>query len=296
LGNGYGFGVVYGNQNVVDGIWHFVAGVYEGGTERITKLYVDGKLDNSGTISTEPYTILTTKWKIGNFFEGSTHFEGFLDEVSVYNVVLSDQEIWDLYISTTTAPALLFPSNNSTINTLTPLLDWDSLVTAVNYQLLFGADSTFNNVILSETVTHSNFQIANGLLTANTNYYWKVRTVNDGGVGPWSEVFTFDVNLSGVEQEKQLPTEFALLQNYPNPFNPNTVISYQLPVGSNVTLKVYDVLGNVVATLVDEYKPAGEYEVEFDVSSGISELVSGIYFYQLKAGDYFETKKMILLK
>jgi len=233
---------------------------------------------------------------MGRFMEGSSNFQGFLDEVRVYNAALTQQEVWDLYISTTTAPALLFPSNNSTINTLTPLLDWDSLVTAVNYQLLFGADSTFNNVILSETVTHSNFQIANGLLTANTNYYWKVRTVNDGGVGPWSEVFTFDVNLSGVEEEKQLPTEFALLQNYPNPFNPSTVICYQLPVSGNVTLKVYDILGNEVAALVDEYKPAGNYEFEFSASSSIRELVSGIYFYELRADNFVQTKKMLFVK
>ena len=143
LGNGYGFGVVYGNQNVVDGIWHFVAGVYEGGTERITKLYVDGKLDVSGTISTEPNTTLGTNWRIGRFMEGSTNFQGYLDELRVYNSALTEQEIWDLYQSTTTAPTLLFPANNSTINTLTPLMDWDSTVTALYYRLLISQDSTF---------------------------------------------------------------------------------------------------------------------------------------------------------
>ena len=71
LGNGYGYGVVYGSSNLIDSTWHFVTGVYEGGTERITKLYVDGKLDASGTISTEPNTILGTNWRIGRFIEGS---------------------------------------------------------------------------------------------------------------------------------------------------------------------------------------------------------------------------------
>jgi hypothetical protein len=89
---------------------------------------------------------------------------------------------------------------------------------------------------------------------------------------------------------------FLLFQNYPNPFNPSTKISWQSPVSSWQTLKVYDVLGNEVATLVDEYKPAGTYEIEFDVSSGIRNLSSGTYFYQLKAGDYIETKKMLLLR
>jgi hypothetical protein len=88
------------------------------------------------------------------------------------------------------------------------------------------------------------------------------------------------------------PSVFSLSQNYPNPFNPSTTISYQLPVNSFLTLKVYDVLGNEVATLVNEEKQVGEYEIEFSGSS----LTSGIYFYQLKAGRFIETKKMVLMK
>jgi len=104
------------------------------------------------------------------------------------------------------------------------------------------------------------------------------------------------LNLSDVENELTIPGEFILYQNYPNPFNPSTRIQYQVSSSSQVVLKVYDVLGNEVATLVDEYKSAGSYEVELSVSSGIRELVSGIYFYQLTAGDFIQTKKMILLK
>ena len=85
---------------------------------------------------------------------------------------------------------------------------------------------------------------------------------------------------------------YILNDNYPNPFNPSTTISWQSPVGSWQTLKVYDVLGNEVATLVDEYKPAGKYEVEFNAT----ELTSGVYFYQLKAGEFIQTKKMVLIK
>jgi hypothetical protein len=99
-----------------------------------------------------------------------------------------------------------------------------------------------------------------------------------------------------VEPEKIIVSDFMLGQNYPNPFNPNTVISYQLPVSGNVELKVYDILGNEVATLVNEYKPAGKYEIEFNTSSGIRNLASGIYFYQLKAGEFVETKKLVLIK
>ena len=89
-----------------------------------------------------------------------------------------------------------------------------------------------------------------------------------------------------------VPTNFSLNQNYPNPFNPSTKISWQVPVGSWQTLKIYDVLGNEVATLVDEYKPSGSYEIEWDASG----LPSEVYFYQLKSNEFIETKKMILMK
>jgi hypothetical protein len=99
-----------------------------------------------------------------------------------------------------------------------------------------------------------------------------------------------------VDEEIISLTEFVLSQNYPNPFNPSTVISYRLPVTSNVTLKVYDVLGNEIATLVNEEKQPGTYEVEFSPESSIKYPASGIYFYQLRAGDFIETKKMVLMK
>ncbi len=93
-------------------------------------------------------------------------------------------------------------------------------------------------------------------------------------------------------QSDNIPDKYFLSQNYPNPFNPSTKISWQVPVGSHQTLKIFDVLGDEVATLIDEYKPAGSYEVEWDASG----LPSGIYFYQLKTENYVKTKKMILMK
>jgi hypothetical protein len=89
-----------------------------------------------------------------------------------------------------------------------------------------------------------------------------------------------------------IPTVYSLEQNYPNPFNPSTVISWQSPVGSRQTIKVYDILGSEVATLIDEYREAGKYEVEFNAAS----LSSGIYFYKLKVGSFTQTMKMVLLK
>jgi hypothetical protein len=100
--------------------------------------------------------------------------------------------------------------------------------------------------------------------------------------------------VTGIESENEMQlNDFVLYQNYPNPFNPSTKISWQSPVSGWQVLKVFDVLGNEVATLVDEYKPAGTYEVGFNANNG---LPSGIYFYQLKSGDYSASKKMILVK
>jgi len=97
---------------------------------------------------------------------------------------------------------------------------------------------------------------------------------------------------SEIVKENYLPNDYLLSQNYPNPFNPATVISFQLPVGSRVTLKVYDVLGTEIETLVNEEKSAGKYELNWNAVN----LPSGVYFYKLQAGSFIQTRKMILLK
>ena len=99
-----------------------------------------------------------------------------------------------------------------------------------------------------------------------------------------------------VKVVESTPTGFVLLQNYPNPFNPSTMISYQLAVNSQVTLKVYDILGKEVAVLVNGRQEAGSYTVPFNASKGTLGLASGVYFYRLQAGSFVSTKKLILMK
>ncbi|MBK7228181.1 MAG: T9SS type A sorting domain-containing protein [Ignavibacteriales bacterium] len=89
-----------------------------------------------------------------------------------------------------------------------------------------------------------------------------------------------------------VPDDFVLNQNYPNPFNPSTIISWQSPVSGWQTLKVYDVLGKEVATLVNEFKPIGKYEIEFNASK----LSSGVYFYQLKIENFTAIRKFLFVK
>jgi hypothetical protein len=105
-------------------------------------------------------------------------------------------------------------------------------------------------------------------------------------------VYQSTAPITSVGESPSTPTRFALEQNYPNPFNPTTAISYQLTAGSLVTLKVYDILGREVTTLVNEMKGPGVYSVQFDGSG----MASGIYFYRLQAGEFAETRKLMLLR
>ena len=101
------------------------------------------------------------------------------------------------------------------------------------------------------------------------------------------------------KSENEIPSQFFLYQNYPNPFNPSTTIKFELPVNNYVTLKIYDVLGHEVATLVNEHLKAGTYQVDWDArlrSVGGGSIASGVYYYKLAAGDFVETKKMVLVK
>jgi hypothetical protein len=134
----------------------------------------------------------------------------------------------------------------------------------------------------------------------NSDVWFNVDIYSDGNYF-WSDSFAFHIyNVTAIPDEKNfLPDKYVLHQNYPNPFNPVTTIQYQIPELSFVTIKVFDLLGNEVATLVNDDKPSGNYEIDFNGN----ELTSGVYFYRLQvypanvgAGSFIDTKKMILLK
>ena len=144
-------------------------------------------------------------------------------------------------------------------------------------------------------LTNDGWIYVGGTVNTNENYV-EANNIHDVGIFAFAD----PDSITNVDDDVEgLVNEFVLEQNYPNPFNPSTKIRYTIPnvtlsdvEGSFVTLKVYDVLGNEVATLVNEEKTAGSYEVEFNASG----LTSGIYFYKLRAGSFVETKKMMLVK
>lgn len=117
--------------------------------------------------------------------------------------------------------------------------------------------------------------------------------ISDMQTGLYIFDFLLDNNTSDTKNDvKTAPVDYILNQNYPNPFNPSTKITYEIPVQENVTLIVYDVLGNETAVLIDELKNPGKYEIELNADN----FSSGIYFYTIRAGNFSDTKKIILLK
>jgi hypothetical protein len=183
----------------------------------------------------------------------------------------------------------------------------------------FSATTNGNSVNLNWStateINNSGFEIERAWSSASSTLNWdKVGFVNGNGTTTELQSYSFtDDNLTSgkylyrlkqidfdgtfeysneIEVIVTLPDEFELSQNYPNPFNPSTSIKYQIAASNPVSLKIYDVLGNEVATLVNEVKPVGNYEINFDASS----LSSGTYFYKLQAGSFVQINKMTLLK
>ncbi|MCX6175742.1 MAG: T9SS type A sorting domain-containing protein [Ignavibacteriales bacterium] len=119
----------------------------------------------------------------------------------------------------------------------------------------------------------------------------------DGIASYFDNIYVTQLTPTSVEENSKLPTEFSLLQNYPNPFNPETQISYKLSAGGFISLSVYDLLGREIKTLVSKEQPAGYYSVSWNGKNEFGNAVpSGVYMYSLKTSNFYESKKMILMK
>jgi hypothetical protein len=157
-----------------------------------------------------------------------------------------------------------------------------------------GGDS-FENFKVSESSFVPNSFVFFGDYNNIAAYEGKIYPIwtrlHGGQLSIWNTII-YDASSVSIDDEISLPHNYVLFQNYPNPFNPTTTISYQLPEAGFVTVKVFDVLGNEITTLVWENKPVGVHEINFDGS----DLSSGIYLYQIDAGAFHQSKKMMLVK
>ncbi|RPI19117.1 MAG: T9SS C-terminal target domain-containing protein [Ignavibacteriae bacterium] len=194
------------------------------------------------------------------------------------------------------APNLIAPLNNSTGQSLTPLMDWGDVTSAISYRIqITTTDSTaFSTTVFdSSGITSSQVTVPSGKLQNNTKYWWRVNAQNAAGAGPWSVVWNFRTLFLGIVKDNEIPKEFKLYQNYPNPFNPTTQIEFSIPKNNiHVNIIVYDVSGKIVSILVNEKLNAGTYKVDFNGES----LASGVCFYKLETEGFVETKRMVILK
>jgi hypothetical protein len=190
-------------------------------------------------------------------------------------------------------PALAYPSNGATNIAADTLLVWETTARAQTYHVQVSEDSAFSAAIVDSNGLSNTFLSINGLDSVTT-YYWRVCAVNSSGESEWSSVWNFTTgNITIVDSlDRTIPRHYSLSQNYPNPFNPSTTIQYTIPSDVHVRLTVYNVLGQVVAELVNESQRAGSYDVTFNAVN----LPSGIYIYHLTAGNFIETRRMILAK
>jgi hypothetical protein len=197
-------------------------------------------------------------------------------------------------------PALIFPPDSAYFISLTPVFDWTDVSGATMYRLQVSTSPLFTNTNINISgLVNSGYAVPSGALAICTRYYWRVAASNGGGQGSWSIVRTFvTICPSGVNQiSSEIPIEYKLYQNYPNPFNPSTNIKYQITNNKLTTLKIYDILGREVITLVNEYQKAGTYEVQFSINQyTINQIPSGLYYYKIHTGDFTDTKRMVLIK
>ena len=228
---------------------------------------------------------------------GINYSENYYPEIIIEPVTAVGDSIFHLIFEVNHKYNHVFP--DSTPHTSLNFID------TVKMHSYYSKGSTIvpNPVVYAESISGTEEWEINTLLDMNFmmndyEFNYKIEAVDKGLVphrnfAPDSGYFVavWDAT-TGVEDHITSLTSFELYQNYPNPFNPSTKIKFFNPKSSFVNLKVYNVLGKEAATLVNEERPAGNYEVDFNAT----DLPSGVYFYRLQAGDFIETKKMVLLR
>jgi hypothetical protein len=200
------------------------------------------------------------------------------------------------------APLLGSPISGVSVGTSSPELSWfvNSPTSSLKYEIQLSENLGFTDPIIISDLSSLTYQMNE--LALNKTYYWRVRSKdNDGNFSSFSKTEIFTVgSLTDVEGENgsgKIPTTYALEQNYPNPFNPTTTIKYSIPEVSFVNIKIYDMLGREVKSLVSSQQKAGSYEIRWNGENNYgSKVASGTYIYRVTAGAYSKALKLMLLK
>jgi alpha-tubulin suppressor-like RCC1 family protein len=231
--------------------------------------------------------------------------------VSAFNTAgpgpFSSPDSFTTIISVPASPTLVSPTLNASNVSRFTVFEWNIAARAERYRIqvatssqVYRSGDTAGYFLSQNVVFDTTFGSADDTtLTLSTpldsvkSYFWQVVAFDTAGKGPFTvSKFTTRSSLLSVNEVDALPREFALLQNYPNPFNPSTTIKYNLPTAQFVTLKIYNILGQAISTLVDKQQNAGYYSLSFNAG----QLGSGVYFYVLKTEQFRSVQKMLLLK
>jgi hypothetical protein len=184
---------------------------------------------------------------------------------------------------------------SATLTATGATLSWNRSTGAFSYRAEVSTKLNFPPGQTTSVTTSDTFLTVNGL-TDGTTYYWQVGASNGTDSPSWSGVVSFTTTASGVTSvdpvDQTVPAGFRLSQNYPNPFNPSTTIEFSMPKSAHVRINIYNTLGDLVHTLVDENLSPGTHRRQW-VASG---LTSGVYFYRIQTNGYVETKRLVLLK
>jgi|GEM_PF-1816557 len=274
--------------------WHFAVNA-SGYEFQVSTNSSFSTLFASDSTSDTTYVVIGLKnlskfyWRVRGFNIGGS---GLFSTVSSFTTIISVPAV----------PVPETPTFRAVNVDLRPVFSWNKALLAEKYQVQIATAANLQasgafveaNVVFDSTLTDTTFQLSFDLIPS-TKYYWHVSGIDTAGASAYSNnpLFLFTTTAaSGVEEIKSIPDKFALYSNYPNPFNPSTTIRYNLPKAQMVSLKVYNILGQEVATLVHMQQDAGYYSVNFDAGN----LSSGIYLYILKTESFNSTHKMLLLK
>ena len=190
------------------------------------------------------------------------------------------------------APNLIAPANNSTDIGVPVTFSWDATVNTQSYQLQVTTNSTTfteNDIVVDQNIQGSLTAKNISDLNTETQYYWRMRSLNNVGAGPWSDTWTFTTGSVSVQDELKLLYQVNAI---PNPLNSATSINFTLPEAQHVIIKLYNSLGQEVAGLFDERAGQGAHSVKWDASG----FQSGVYYYMIQIGDYQEMNQLILTK
>jgi photosystem II stability/assembly factor-like uncharacterized protein len=242
---------------------------------------------DSATITATNYTVPGNKLVFGNSYYWRVRGVNYLGYSSWSN-------IWMFTVnSNLLSPILLYPLNATIVYTNTPLLDWEDCPGAINYLVELSASSGFNTILDSATVTNSSYVVIPGILFPGTPFFWRAKARYAGGDSPWSSVWYFYVEPDGIiSSGNVIPKEYKLYQNYPNPFNPSTKIKFDVAASDNISLRIYNSLGQTVEYVFKGNLSAGAYTFNWNAKN----LNSGIYFIRMESGNYSFTKRMLLIK